>query len=110
MSLTSGGDSAPPGSPTPPPLAYTLVLYRTTATTTVPDIVVALHAILLVWVLGRSTGSTMQGSSDLVLKSFKSFAWLAGYIAISSINTWVTLTTFIGCLSYFSVTKKCYQI
>ena len=25
-------------------------------------------------------------------------------------NTWVTLTTFLGCLSCISVTKKCYQI
>ena len=25
-------------------------------------------------------------------------------------NTWVPLTTFLGCLSFISVTKKCYKI
>ena len=25
-------------------------------------------------------------------------------------NTWVTLTTFLGCLSCINVTKECYQI
>ena len=28
----------------------------------------------------------------------------------SVLNTWVAFTTFLGCLSCISVTKKCYQI